>query len=133
MSFNLDEKYIQVAELELGAALPESYRLAMQKENGGSIKVSGDIWQQYPIADTSERKRLVRSCNHIIKETAFYRDCGFFPEHAIAIASNGCGDQLVFIHTDNEDNEFLPAVYIWAHESGELDMVADDFSNIKSV
>ncbi|WP_198314567.1 SMI1/KNR4 family protein [Chitinibacter sp. GC72] len=129
--FNLDEKYIQAAELALGAALPESYRLAMQKENGGSIEVSGDVWQQYPIADTSERKRLVRSCNHIIKETAFYRDCGFFPDQAVAIAGNGCGDQLVFIRTDIEDNEFSSAVYIWSHESGELELVADDFSNIK--
>ncbi|WP_373976081.1 SMI1/KNR4 family protein [Chitinibacter sp. SCUT-21] len=52
-----------------------------------------------------------------------------FPANAIAIASNGCGDQLVFIRTAHA---FNPAVYLWSHESGELSKVADDFAQLST-
>ena len=69
MPFELAEPFILAAEQQLGSKLPEAYRSAMLRENGGEFETEEDTWQQYPIADTSDRKRLSRTANHIIKET----------------------------------------------------------------
>lgn len=129
MPFDLAEPFLLAAERELGARLPKSYRLAMLRENGGEIETDDDGWQQYPIADTSDRKRLSRSANHILKETESCRGWARFPENAVAIAGNGAGDQLVLLI---QNEAFAPEVYAWLHESGELEKVADDFSLIKA-
>ena len=92
MPFDLAESFLLAAERELGASLPKSYRLAMLRENGGEIETDDDDWQQYPVADTSDRKRLSRSANHILKETESCRGWARFPENAVAIAGNGAGD-----------------------------------------
>lgn len=129
MPFDLAESFLLSAERELGASLPKSYRLAMLRENGGEIETDDDDWQQYPIADTSDRKRLSRSTNHILKETERCRGWPRFPENAVAIAGNGAGDQLVLL---KQNGAFAPEVYAWLHESGELKKVADDFALIKA-
>jgi hypothetical protein len=129
MPFDLAEPFLLAAERELGARLPKSYRLAMLRENGGEIETDDDSWQQYPIADTSDRKRLSRSANHILTETESCRGWARFPENAVAIAGNGAGDQLVLLR---QNEAFTPEVYAWLHESGELEKVADDFSLIKA-
>lgn len=129
MPFDLAEPFLLAAERELGARLPTSYRLAMLRENGGEIETDDDGWQQYPIADTSDRKRLSRSANHILKETESCRGWARFPDNAVAIAGNGAGDQLVLLRLNEA---FAPEVYAWLHESGELEKVADDFSLIKA-
>ena len=87
----------------------------------------GDIWEQYPIFDKSDRKRISRTCNHIIVETKSCEDFGNFPQNALAIAGNGCGDQLVLLkQSSNYDN----TIYVWSHETGEVDKVANDFSEL---
>ena len=129
MPFDLAESFLLAAECELGARLPKSYRLAMLRENGGDIEIDDDDWQQYPVADTSDRKRLSRSANHILKETDSCRGWARFPEHAVAIAGNGAGDQLVLL---KQNGVIAPEVYAWLHESGELKKVADDFSLLKT-
>jgi SMI1 / KNR4 family (SUKH-1) len=129
MPFDLAESFLLAAERELGAYLPKSYRLAMLQENGGEIETDDDDWQQYPVADTSDRKRLSRSANHILKETESCRGWARFPENALAIAGNGAGDRLVLL---KQGDGFAPEVYAWLHESEELIKVANDFSLIKA-
>ena len=127
MAFNLEDKFILQAETELEANLPENYKASMQKNNGGEIEISGDIWEQYPIFDKSDRKRTARTCNHIIVETKSCEDFCNFPQNALAIAGNGCGDQLVLLkQSSNYDN----TIYVWSHETGEVDKVANDFSEL---
>jgi len=130
MPFDLAESFILAAEQQLGAKLPESYRSSMLRENGGEFKTEEDAWQQYPIADTSDRKRLSRTANHIIKETESCSGWLNFPEGALAIAGNGGGDQLVLL---KQDASFAPTVYFWSHETGQLKKVADDFSELKAL
>lgn len=130
MPFDLAEPFIHAAEQRLGAKLPEAYRSSMLQENGGEIETEEDIWQQYPIADTSDRKRLSRTANHIIKETESCSDWPNFPEGALAIAGNGGGDQLVLL---KQGASFAPTVYAWSHETGQLEKVADDFSELKAL
>ena len=127
MAFNLEEKFILQAETELEASLPENYKASMQQNNGGEIEVSGDNWEQYPIYDKSDKKRISRTCNHIIAETISCEDFGNFPSNAVAIAGNGCGDQLVLL---KQNSTYGNSIYIWSHETGEVDKVANDFSEL---
>ena len=127
MAFNLEEKFILQAETELEANLPQNYKVSMLKNNGGEIEVVGDVWEQYPILDKSDRKRIARTCNHIIAETESCKGFGNFPNNALAIAGNGCGDQLVVL---KQSNNYSNSIYIWSHETGELDKVANDFNEL---
>ena len=130
MPFDVAETFVLSAERELGSPLPASYREAMLRENGGERETESGDWELYPIADTSDRKRLSRTANHIIKETQSCRGWPRFPEGALAIAGNGSGDQLVFLR---EGASFTPTVYVWSHETGAIAKVADDFANLKAL
>jgi len=125
--FNLSEEQIVQAEKELGAKLPHEYLEAMKLNNGGEMSTEEDDWELYPIKDTSDRKRLSRTCNHIINETESCRGFGYFPQNALAIAGNGCGDQMVFL---KENGQFLNTVYLWLHETGEIQELAESFNEI---
>ena len=124
MAFELAEEWIVETETRLGARLPDAYRAGMMRRNGGSIAVDGEDWELYPIRDGSDRKRLARTCNGILSETAACREWRGFPPKALAIAGNGGGDQLVFLR---QDDAFGPAVHLWMHETGELLLLARDF------
>jgi hypothetical protein len=129
MPFNLDEKYVLATEQELGAKLPDSYRRSMQLENGGELETEDHAWQQFPIADLSDRKRIARTCNHILAETESSQRWNNFPANALAIADNGAGDRLVLLR---EGPAFGSAIYIWHHETGRITKLADDFSVLKT-
>jgi hypothetical protein len=130
MPFTLAESFLLAAERELGASLPQSYRAAMARANGGELEAQEDSWLLYPIADTSDRKRLSRSANHIIKETEACRRWPRFPANAIAIAGKGAGDQLVFV---KQGSSLGAEVYLWSHETGSLEKVANDFAELEAL
>ena len=125
MPFALDETFVRRAEEQLGATLPDSYRRRMMVGNGGEFNSCADDWTLYPIRDSSDKKRLARTCNDILAETASCAAWAGFPPQALAIAGNGDGDQLVFLRSGDA---YGPAVYRWSHASGELARVADDFA-----
>lgn len=128
MPFDLAESFIAATERELGAELPASYKAAMALSNGGEVEVAHDAWQLHPIADTSDRKRLARTANHIIRETASLKAWPNFPANAVAIAANGSGDHLVLIH---EGGVFSSLVFRWSHETGTIQKVAEDFHELE--
>jgi hypothetical protein len=128
MSFDLAERFIKAAEEKLGATLPYFYRQAMLASNGGEVCAYNDVWNLHPILDTSDRKRLSRSCNDILRETRVMRDWPGWPEHAVAIADNGTGDKLLFLR---KDQMYLPEVYVWLHDTGDLIEVARNFSELQ--
>ncbi len=130
MPFNLSEDQLVQTEKELGAKLPQEYREAIKLDNGGEASTEEDDWEFYPIKDTSDRKRLSRTCNHIISETESCKGFGNFPENALAIASNGLGDQMVFI---KDSGQYLSKVFLWLHETGELQELAATFNEIKKL
>lgn len=130
VAFDLSEEQIKRTEEELGAKLPHEYREAMKIDNGGEASTEEDDWEFYPIKDTSDRKRLSRSCNHIINETESCHGFGNFPENAITIAGNGLGDQMVFL---KKGDSFGGTVYLWLHESGEIQQLAGSFSEIEKL
>jgi len=128
MPFDLAERFIRAAEEELGAPLPFSYRQAMMASNGGELAAYDDIWILHPILDKSDRKRLSRSCNDILRETRMMQDWPDWPENAVAIADNGSGDKLLFLR---EGLLYQPEVYIWLHDTGDVISVAQNFSELR--
>ena len=125
MAFNLEEQYVLETENALGATLPDTYRLAMMTNNGGTVDAVDEDWELIPIRDASDKKRLARSCNDIVTETASFREWSGFPTGAVAIAANGSGDCIVFIR---EGDKFHPQPHIWSHETRALVKISDDFS-----
>ena len=128
MPFDLAERFIKAAEVKLGATLPYIYRRAMMASNGGEVCAYNDVWNLHPILDTSDRKRLSRSCNDILRETGVMRDWPGWPENAVAIADNGTGDKLLFLR---KDQVYQPEVYVWLHDTGNLIEVARSFAELQ--
>lgn len=129
MPFPVDEKYILLAEKKLGMKFPESFRKKMMQDNGGEAEISHDVYQLYPFMDASDNKRLKRTCNDIIRETTSAKECRSFPKDAVAIGSSGNGDQLVFMLSE-VPGILQDAVYWWDHETGAVNKIADDFSEL---
>jgi len=68
-----------------------------------------------------KRKRIARTCNDILYETAQAREWDGFPEEAPAIGDNGSGDLLVLVRTGDEYDDTL---HIWEHETRDVVAVA---------
>ena len=129
MAFPLDIEFVKRVEANLGRKLPLGYVVRMSRENGGGVIAGPDHWGLYPIFDDSDRKRLKRTCNDIVRETASAREWPDFPPEALAIGDNGGGDHLVLL-PDPQSDRFADAVYWWDHETGGLEKVADDFEEL---
>ena len=131
MPFPLNESYIAATEEKLGVCFPDSFRKKMMKANGGNVATPPDAWELFPFLDSSDRKRLSRTCNDIVRETEVSRRWAGFPEDAIAIGSNVGGDKLIFLKDPANPRNLSPAVYWWDHETGEITRVARDFSELR--
>lgn len=131
MPFPVDDKWILEAEERLNVILPIEYKTSLSQMNGGSLFACEETWDLYPIWDKSNRKRLKRTCNDIVHETQVCNDCYGFPENGVAIATNGCGDQLIFLPSEGSLDALESVVYFWSHETGEIEKIADNFSEIK--
>ena len=130
MPFPLEHRFVQQAQEKLGRALPPAYVARMCRDNGGQVSAGTDVFNLYPIFDSTDRKRLARSCNDIVRETALARDWLDFPADGLAIGDNGGGDKLVLL-PDQDAPRYADAVYWWDHETGELQLVADTFEALK--
>ena len=129
MPFPLDIALANRTEAKLGRRLPLGYLVRMCRENGGSVVIGTDVWSLYTIFDDSDKKRLQRTCNDIIRETASARKWSDFPPDAVAIDDNGGGEILIFL-ADRETTRYADAVYWWDHETGELHKLADAFEEL---
>ena len=125
MPFPVDEKFIEATEKKIGARFPDAYRAKMLRENGGEFQTDADAWEFNPVFDTSDRKRLSRTCNDILRETEAARRWRGWPDNAVSIAQNGFGDHLVFLIL--EGGQMDEKVYFWWHETGELKVLAPTF------
>ena len=130
MPFPVDGKFVDEAEQKLGITFPSMFRGRMMKDNGGSVEAGGDEWQLFPFFDNSDRKRIARTANHIVRETTQAREWPGFPPGAVAIASNGTGDLLVFLPKADAPGQLAPEVHRWSHEGGDVEQVADSFADL---
>lgn len=132
MPFPIDAKWITQTEQKLGVRFPASFVTAMAKMNGGTVLTRIDHFELFPFLDASDRKRIQRTCSSIDRETNTPRKNwqGFSPD-AVAIGTNGGGDLLVMIPMPDHPDALQHSVYWWDHETGEIEPVADDFSNLQ--
>ena len=124
MPFPVDIKYIIETEQELGLVFPDNFKSKMTKENGGELMTEDDDWQLFPFFDKSDNKRMSRTCNHIVLETQQARTWNHFPDNGIAIASNGSGDNLILLPLDTDNKKLREEIYLWQHETGDIQQVA---------
>jgi len=130
MPFPVDLKFIQDTEKELGLFFPDIFKQKMMLENGGEIQTDEDDWQLFPFFDKTDNKRISRTCNHIIHETKQAKEWDDFPESAISIASNGCGDYLVLLIDKNNGKQLNDEIFLWLHETGGLVKIADSINEL---
>lgn len=130
MPFPVELKYIKEAEGELGVQFPKSFIEKMKKENGGEFSTDEDDWTIYPFFDKLDNKRISRTCNHIVLETNQLRKIEGFPKNGIAIAENGCGDNLIMLPFQENQTEIREKIYIWLHETREIIEIANSIEDI---
>ena len=87
MPFPVDLKFVTEAERKLGVKFPASFVLRMVRSNGGEVATPPDSWVLFPFLDTSDRKRLKRTCNDIVLETRKAREWRGFPGKGVAIGA----------------------------------------------
>ena len=133
MPVPVDERFIRATEEKLGVRFPLSFVARMLDENGGEVEAgppgSDWCWQLFPFLDTSDKKRLKRTCNDIVRETDESKRWTDFPPNAVAIGSMDA-DRLILLPKPEEPEELRDGVYWWDHETGAVEKVADDFSEI---
>ena len=129
MPFPIDENYVSQTEEKLGVTFPQAFREKMMAENGGEVKTPADAWQLHPFFDASDKKRLKRTCNDIVRETCAAREWRGFPDGAVAIGSNGGGDLLILMPSEN-GQALQQTVFWWDHETGAVSKVADSFDSL---
>ncbi len=120
MGFPVSDHFIVAAEQALGRRFPGALKARLAGSNGGDIATSDDDWTLNPVRDDSDRKRLSRSANDIVRETYVSRQWPQFPSGGIAVASNGAGDLLVLLPESDD-------IFHWDHETGKLSLVDVDW------
>jgi hypothetical protein len=130
MPFPVDAAYVRATQAKLGVTFPLGFVSCMTKANGGELQADGETWWLHPFFDPSDRIRLKRTCNDIVRETAKAKEWPSFPKDAVAIAHNGAADQLLFLPSAEQPNQLQDAVFMWDHESGVVAQVADDFLDL---
>jgi cell wall assembly regulator SMI1 len=108
---------IKSAEEQLGVIFPKQYKELFKLSNNAQI----DEWTLFPI---KESKNLKRTWADIVRQNQDVRDEGM-AEDLISIGEDGTGDKLCFRIVDTEMDG---KIYIWYHETEELEELA---SNLK--
>jgi len=115
MAFDLAEIFLIQAEQELNILqFPASYRNSMMRNNGGFFEYGTEdsdafvSFNLYPIADNSDRKRLSRTCNSVVKETKSTRENFDFIENFIQIGDDeGAGAYYFKINDDRSVDDLI--------------------------
>ncbi|RJS93693.1 SMI1/KNR4 family protein [Salinisphaera sp. Q1T1-3] len=132
MAFSTDIRFIRQAEAALGVVFPAALTARLRCDNGGELDVLDADWRLHPVFDDSDARRAKRTASHIVQETMAARAWPGFPAQAIAIATDGDGNQLVLLPAA-EGTALLAAVHVWWHEDGELERVAASCADLQDL
>jgi hypothetical protein len=130
MPFPITGAEISKTEAKVGFRFPLGLKSRFLKDNGGEVEIAGEIWWLIPFFDSTDRKRIARTCNDIARETSQMRDWGGFPADAFVVAQNGSGDYLIVRPDEDGSREIGDTIYFWDHETGEFEPVADSLDSI---
>lgn len=127
----VDIAAVRETEERLRVSLPSTFVSRMMRTNGGEVVIEEEEWSLHPFLDTRNPSRVERAKYDIIQGTVDARKWEVFPEGGVAIATNGLGDELVFLPDAQRNGQLQPTVFMWSHETGELDIVAKDFGELE--
>jgi len=130
MPFPISPTEIAKTEAKTGFTFPLGLKSRLSRDNGGEIEVAGEYWQLIPFFDASDRKRLARTCNDIVRETASMRKWDGFPQDAFVVAQNGGGDYLIILPDVDGAKELGETIFLWEHETRQCEPVADSLDSI---
>lgn len=128
MPFPIAIAEIAKTEAKTGFTFPLGMKTRFSKDNGG--EVGGDCWQLIPFIDASDRKRLARTCNDIVRETARMRSWRGFSPDAFVVAQNGSGDYLIIRPEAEGSTELGETIYFWDNQTGEHEPVAGSLDGV---
>ncbi|MDM5223622.1 SMI1/KNR4 family protein [Peribacillus sp. NJ11] len=111
---------IKSAEEQLGVVFPKQYKELFKLSNNAQI----DEWTLSPIKDS---KNLKRTWDDIVRQNQDVRDEGM-ADDLISIGEDGTGDKLCFRIVDTIMDS---KIYIWYHETEELEELEELASNLK--
>lgn len=125
MPFPVDKKYIVKTEEKLDLKFPEIYKSKMMIDNGGELEGDDYFFMLNPFFDESNRKRISRTCNDIIKETESAKEYGeIFPKKGIAIGKDNCGNLLLLMPVNS--NILGEEIFLWDHETSKITKIANN-------
>jgi hypothetical protein len=130
MAFPVDRTHVKAAEAKLGVTFPLGFVSRMAKNNGGDVLIAGELFCLFPFFDTTDRTRIKRTCNDVVRETSLARQAPGFPGDAVAIGSNGTADRLILLPSVSQPARLQDAVCLWHHDTDEVMKVADDFTDL---
>lgn len=130
MPFPVEEKYIIETEKELSVLFPIQFKNRMMQLNGGEVVSDEFEFELFPFFDKTDKKRISRTCNHIVLETKNAREWIDFPENSVAIGNDGFGNLLLIMHNGN--GNLGDEIFFWNHETGDIEKVADSINEFKS-
>lgn len=120
MKLGTESKNIDEAERQLNVAFPDTLKNIWLLSNG--LELLGD-WRLYPVFDPSNPRR---TANHIVYENI--KGCwDYMLLDLVSIAEDGCGNHLVL---KKEDRILLPEVYMWDHETNDIERWSTSLDDI---
>lgn len=97
MSFPITGAEIAKTEAKVGFRFPLGLKSRFLKDNGGEVDVAGENWWLIPFLDSTDRKRIARTCNDITRETSKMREWSRFPEDAFVVLKTAAGTISSFV------------------------------------
>lgn len=124
-------RYIEELEREIGLKFPQIYKARMADQNGGVIVTTEHNWHLFPFFDKSDPVKIMSTCDHIGIETRNAKVWDDFPQDAVAIGKNEYGD-LIMLSPDKEHQGMLSEIiYLWVRETGEVVELAKNIHHIQ--
>lgn len=112
---------IRAAEKKLGIRFPANFIMGMKEHNGGNVRVLDDVWILQPFLDTSDKKRMARTSNDIVRETKSFREMEWFPQEGVVLASLD-GNCLLLLPEEGSD-QLRDEVFVWYMDGESVEAV----------
>lgn len=108
---------IRAAEEKLGVHFPLDFVVGMRNRNGGEVRALDDVWSLHPFLDTSDKKKMVRTSNDIVRETMSFREMEWFPQAGVVLASLD-GNCLLLLPEEDQPSRLKDEVFVWYMDGG---------------